>query len=293
MTASLFPPSLPITTISEPLFDDAGIDITMVRLDQIHEIISGNKLFKLWHYLQEASPNPNSRLVTYGGPWSNHLVATAYAAKLCGIKSKGIVRGEAPLQLSQTLLDCLEYGMELQFINRSAYATQCLTEGWSANDLYIPEGGYSLWGAQGAAMIAGLLPAADHYCLAAGTGTTVAGLCLGLYKKNILCVPAIKNMSDLETRINSLAPEYECTITIDNRFHFGGFAKYDPSLVSFMNEFYDKHHVPLDVVYTGKLMYTVSQLASEGAFPHGAKICCLHTGGLQGNRSLKGMLTYL
>ncbi len=292
MSASLFPVSVPLTAISEPLFGKAGVTVEMARLDMVHEVVSGNKLFKLRYYLQEASTIP-ARIVTFGGAWSNHLVATAHAARLYSLKCRGIVRGERPAQLNQALKDCQDLGMELEFVDRPVYRELCLQEGLTGNDLYIPEGGYSVRGAEGAARIAELLPGADIYSVAVGTATTAAGLCLGLNEKSILCVPAIRNMNDLEVRLRFLAPQQNCSLEVDNRFHFGGFARYDKTLLNFMNDFYKKHGIALDFIYTAKLMFTLYQRIREGHYPQGTRICCLHTGGLQGNRSLEGQLSYL
>ncbi len=191
------------------LFDAKKIQLSVLRLDTIHPVISGNKLFKLHYFLEDAMAAPHKTLLTFGGAYSNHLAATAYACKMAGVKSIAVVRGERPLQLSHTLQHCLEHGMQLHFVSREDYAgkedevfLQQLKDQYGPCTI-VPEGGYHPAGARGAALIHRLIPAHtySHICTAAGTATTAAGLLKGASNENIVVVPVLKGMTDIEERI--------------------------------------------------------------------------------------------
>ena len=271
-----------------------------MRLDEIHPIVSGNKIFKLHHFLDKVK---GKTVVTFGGAYSNHLVATAFACKQKGNDCVGIVRGEKPKQLSHTLQHCIEYGMHLRFISRDEYNKK-ETEAFIAElqNTYgdcsiIPEGGYSREGALGASLIAGYIDDdVTHICCAVGTATTAAGLLLNkkLHQKTI-AFPVLKGMDDIEQRIEFLTGiKFDSQqLDIENNYHFGGYAKKTNNLISFMNDLYNEHQLPTDFVYTGKMMYGVMDLIEKNFFLSGSKICCVHTGGLQGNLSLqKNTLTF-
>lgn len=282
--------------INDPIAGQKQVNISVARLDKIHPVISGNKLFKLWYFLQHARKIKNAKLLTYGGAYSNHLVATAYAAREFGVACKGIVRGEKPVKLSHTLQSCLEYGMKLEFVSRAIYKTRsAAATSLPANIIHIPEGGYHPDGAKGASLIMDQLPPATYYCVSAGTATTLAGLLMGSNSDNkIIVFPALKGITDISSRIKYLTGHTYNNIHIDDRFHFGGYAKHSPELIEFMNDFYNKHGIPLDFVYTGKMMIGVLQLLKENFFTPGSNMICLHTGGLQGNFSLPaGTLGYV
>ncbi len=296
-------PHISADVLKEKFIDDAGIKISVLRLDKIHPVISGNKLFKLHYYIEEAISTGKKSLVTFGGAYSNHLVAAAYACKMKGIKSIGIVRGERPLQLSHTLLECMHLQMKLHFISREAYkdkdkplSISQLKENFK-HSIIVPEGGYGIAGAKGAALIMHAVPAdATHICCAVGTGTTVAGLLMGARgNQQIIAFPVLKGMNDLSASMQFLTenklPLSQLYTAPD--YHFGGYAKSNAALFHFMNTMFALHQLPLDFVYTGKMMYGVFDLIKKGFFPKGSNIVCVHTGGLQGNRSLqKTVLTF-
>ncbi|MEO7768991.1 MAG: pyridoxal-phosphate dependent enzyme [Ferruginibacter sp.] len=300
----LFPgPHLPTQIISDVLYDQKQLCLSVLRLDAIHPVISGNKLFKLHYFLQEAQQQSFEGIVTFGGPYSNHLVAAAYACKAAGIKSLGIIRGELPALLSHTLLACMEYGMSLRFMSRQDYNKKEDPDFLKKiqlkynNFLLVPEGGYHPLGAAGASLIMNLIENdISHICCAVGTATTAAGLLQRLEKhQQVIAVPVLKNMHDLEERVTFLTNRSfnNQQLTILNNYHFGGYAKKTEELIDFMNLFYQKHKVPTDFVYTGKMMFAVNDLIKKDFFPRGSKIICLHTGGLQGNLSLKsGVLCF-
>ena len=274
-----------------------NVQLMVARLDKIHPVISGNKLFKLHYFLKEAMLYQRP-VVTFGGAYSNHLVATAYACKIAGLSCTGIVRGEVSKSLSSTLLHCRQHGMHLEFISRekySAIANQSFTpliEGITKNALIIPEGGFNPVGAEGAALIMNSLQKydPDFICIATGTATTLAGvLQAALPGTEIIAVPVLKNFSDISERLLYLnGKAHYSNLHIWDDYHFGGYAKKTPELLDFMNELYKTQQVPSDFVYTAKLLFAVMDKIKNNWFPQNSKILCLHTGGLQGNHSLPG-----
>jgi 1-aminocyclopropane-1-carboxylate deaminase len=294
----LFPSgNIVLDELQDELLDLKQVSLSVLRLDLLHPIVSGNKLFKLHYFLQDALLQSCEGMVTFGGAYSNHLVATAYACREAGLKSIGIVRGEAPPRLSHTLMACQEYGMKLKFISRLAYDQKeqpaFLKELQSAykNYLFVPEGGYHPLGAKGAALIMDLIKEdTSHICCAVGTATTLSGLLKGLKSsQQLIGIPVLKNMHDLPERIDNLtnqkfAPQQ---LEIMNDYHFGGYAKKTKELIEFMNMLYLKHQLPTDFVYTGKMMFGIINSIQTDYFKKGSKIVCIHTGGLQGNLSLK------
>lgn len=287
-----------ITTdcISEPQLQEKNIRLQILRLDKIHPIISGNKWFKLKYYLLDARLKGYKTILTFGGAYSNHIAATAFAAKLHDFTSIGIIRGEEPAIWSHTLQEAGLNDMSLHFFSRTAYdeykrvpSAPILAERFG-HCYIIPEGGMGKQGVEGASEILNLVDISiySHIVSAVGTGTTIAGLFeKTIDSQQVLGISAMKNN-------NSLLPEIETLLnrSLPGRFqllhdyHFGGYARYNKELIKWMNRFYDIHRIPLDFVYTGKMMYAVFDLAKKDFFPPGSKILVIHSGGLQGNRSL-------
>jgi 1-aminocyclopropane-1-carboxylate deaminase len=293
----------PIDVLHDELFQQKKVSVSVLRLDKLHPIVSGNKLFKLHYFLETALQSKHKTILTFGGAWSNHLVATAFACNDLGIKSIGVVRGEETAVLSATLQQCLAYGMQLKFISRELYSHK--EELHFTNDLknefgefiIIPEGGYHPLGAKGAALIGDIVQQNNytHLCTCTGTATTLAGLLINSKDNKIISVPALKGMADTEARIDFL-----CGTTIEkdnlqifNDYHFGGYAKKTPELISFMNYLWQQHQLPTDFVYTAKLFFAIYDKIKKNYFEKESNILCLHTGGLQGNNSLpKGTLLF-
>jgi 1-aminocyclopropane-1-carboxylate deaminase/D-cysteine desulfhydrase-like pyridoxal-dependent ACC family enzyme len=276
-------------------FGEIDLEIFMLQLDTIHPVISGNKIFKLIYFLEEAKKSIHQKIVTFGGAYSNHLTATAFAAKELKLKSVGIVRGEKPKHLSPTLLFCLENEMQLEFISRDCYKKN------NENDylqeiknkygehILIPEGGFSIKGKEGAALINQYLTDKNftHVCLPVGTATTFAGLVdSNKNESEIMGFGVLKNFDDIEKRFVELKVNSEKNYSFFNNYHFGGYAKKTGELISFMNDFYEQNKIALDFVYTAKMMFGVKDLIKKKYFPESSKILCIHTGGLQGNSSL-------
>lgn len=293
-----------LDVLQDELFRQKQVSVTVMRLDKIHPVVSGNKLFKLHYFLEAAMDSPHRSLLTFGGAYSNHLLATAFACAAAGLKSTGIVRGERPAQYSHTLQQCLKYGMQLHFISREAYARKDDADMIrSFKDrigecTIVPEGGFHILGARGAALILDQVKNNDytHICTALGTATTLAGILLAVKEQQqVIGIPVLKGMTDIAGRVEILAGKEKAIgrLTLFNEYHFGGYAKKTAGLIQFMNECWTKYQLPLDFVYTAKMFYAVTDKIQTDHFPPGSKILCLHTGGLQGNLSLpEGSLSF-
>ena len=295
--------NIQLDEINSVLLESKQLELFVARLDLIHPIVSGNKLFKLYFFIKEAISTNKNTIVTMGGAYSNHLVATAFYCKQAGLKCVGIVRGEMPVIKSHTLIDCENYGMKLIYTSRSDYNkiendfVSEITNEDSDDVFFIPEGGYHPLGAKGASLIMEQIKEveASHICTAVGTATTLSGLVLSSKpNQQIIAVPVLRGMNDLELRLNYLTENIEHKPPyILTEYHFGGYAKKDEILIQFMNDFYTTFKVPTDFVYTSKLMYAIFDKIESNFFPIGSKIVCLHTGGIQGNLSLpKGSLVF-
>jgi 1-aminocyclopropane-1-carboxylate deaminase len=274
------------------------IRLDVMRLDLIHPIISGNKWFKLKEYLREAKVLDKKTIVTWGGAYSNHIVATALAAREQGFKSIGLVRGEAPANLSPSLQDAMAYGMELHFLNRQEYQQKHLPPAIHPNNEYylIDEGGYGIQGAEGAGDILKDINTDQytHYICAVGTGTTLAGISKRAEHQKTIGISVFKNNLSLQKEVEDLLrPEEKSRFLLVHDYHFGGYAKTNQALFQFMNDWFIKTRIPSDMVYTGKLFYAVNDLIQKQFFPPQSKLLVIHSGGLQGNRSLpKGTLIF-
>jgi len=276
--------------------------VDVLRLDLIHPIISGNKWFKLKEYLEEARKLNKKFIVTYGGAFSNHIIATAAAARESGMRSIGIIRGEKTDSVSITLKDAISFGMELAFISREDYRKKTMpsliSDNYNPEDIYIiNEGGYGLKGTDGAADILKQIDSAgySHIIAAVGTGTTLAGLIKSSQKEQqVTGISVLKNNLSLKKEIDDLLPaEYKEHFNLIHDYHFGGYAKYTAQLLNFMNTWFESTNIPSDFVYTGKLFYAINDLIQKNHFPSKSKLLIIHSGGLQGNRSLpKGALIF-
>jgi len=261
-----------ITTdhLSLPLFTSKKVDVDVLRLDRIDPVISGNKWFKLRYYLEDAIGLNKKTIITFGGAWSNHIIATAALCRSYDLQSVGIIRGEEPGVLSSTLQQARSMGMRLIFTSREDYKEKRIPESLITDTCYvINEGGYGIKGAEGAATIHEFFNEDDysHICSACGTGTMTAGLLMDCKETiKMIGVSVLKNNSAIEENINSLLPLEHKAFTIIHDYHF---------------------------VYTGKLFYAIHDLVATGYFPPGSRLLVIHSGGLQGNDSLnKGTLIF-
>ena len=279
-----------------PVYQEKNVEVDVLRIDKIHSVVSGNKWFKLRYYLEEAKRQQKSTIVTFGGAWSNHIVATAAACRLNNFSSIGIIRGEESETPSSTLLEARQLGMQLVFISREAYKSKQLPASVINRDDYymISEGGYGISGAKGAATILDHTIKGNytHICCAAGSGTMTAGLLIHPSQADIISISVLKNNFQLEDDIHQLTNNCKTPVIVHD-YHFGGYAKHTPALLSFMNEFYKQTAIPSDFVYTGKLFFAVHDFINNNYFKQSSKLLIIHSGGLQGNRSLsKGTLIF-
>ena len=279
-----------ITTDRIHSFNKHDIGIEVLRLDKIDPVISGNKWFKLRYYIHQAKVNNKKGILTFGGAWSNHIVATAAACQQHGLQSIGIIRGEKSLYLSNTLKKAEDFEMQLVFIPRSSYQKKEIPSDLNISEYAIvAEGGYGQLGAKGAATILNCCNKSyTHYCCAIGTGTMMAGIINGVSgNQQVIGVSVLKNNFSLAAQVQSLLESDHNNWSILHEYSFNGYAKHTPELLQFMNAFYRQTGVPTDFVYTGKLFYAVTDLLEKNYFPPGSKILVIHSGGLQGNDSLK------
>ncbi len=283
---SLFEKKIPIRSISLELDNGSYAAVDILRLDQIHEKISGNKWFKLKYNLLEAKKRSAQSILSFGGAYSNHLHALAYAGKLFNIRTIGIVRGE---EISNpTLLDCKQWGMELHFISRSDYRKK--TEESFLEKLqekypqayFIPEGGDNALGQKGCEEIISphISTTYNVLCCSIGTGTTISGLGKS-FTQEIWGFAPFKNAHSLKDKLTTSLPRLRY---IDD-FHFGGFGKSPKELLEFAQSFSTLHKIELDKIYTAKLFFGLTTILNQNALTLHKKILVVHTGGLQGNRS--------
>lgn len=278
----------PVEAINLPLFQEKSVQVAIKRDDFIHPFISGNKWRKLKYTLQEAKNKGITQLVTYGGAWSNHLLATANAGAKFGFKTHAFVRGE-PVT-NPVLALCQLFGMQLHFVDRQAYKDKELLYeqhfGQHANCLAIAEGGYGRLGMLGCAdIIEELEDSYDHIFCACGTGTTLAGLEWGRQRNNLAFqthgIPVLKGGSFIQQEVQALGVDASA-ITLHTAYHFGGYAKTKPALLEFIQQFCRQTGIMIEPTYTGKMLYAVHDLIAQDYFPKNSKILLLHTGGLTG-----------
>lgn len=267
--------------------------VDLLRLDLLHPIVSGNKFYKLRHYIEFALAKGVSTVASFGGPYSNHIVALAYTAKEAGLKSIGYIRTNADEPMTPSLKEAKAYGMELVYSGRTDFQSkkEAILQSSEANtDCYfIDEGGYGIVGAKGAATILteNNTTQYDYIICAVGTGTMLAGIINAAEpNQKIIGIPVLKNEGSIESEINALLEDKNRPYTLLHQFHQGGYAKTNPMMLDFMNRLWDAEKIPTDIVYTSKLLFGVGQLIKENYFEKNATILVIHSGGLQGNRSL-------
>lgn len=267
--------------------------VDLLRLDLLHPIVSGNKFYKLRHYIEFALAKGVSTVASFGGPYSNHIVALAYTAKEAGLKSIGYIRTNADEPMTPSLKEAKAYGMELVYSGRTDFQSKkeaILQSSESNTDCYfIDEGGYGIVGAKGAATILteNNTTQYDYIICAVGTGTMLAGIINAAEpNQKIIGIPVLKNEGSIESEINALLEDKNRPYTLLHQFHQGGYAKTNPMMLDFMNRLWDAEKIPTDIVYTSKLLFGMAQLIKENYFEKNATILVIHSGGLQGNRSL-------
>lgn len=271
-----------------------GISLVIKREDLIHPFVSGNKFRKLKYNLLQAKAENQSTLLTFGGAYSNHIAAVAYAGQENGFQTIGVIRGDEladKIASNPTLKFAQECGMQFEFVSREAYRLK--TEAAFLEQLkhkfgsfyLIPEGGTNDLAVKGCEEILtqedGIF---DYVTCSIGTGGTISGIInSALPHQKILGFPALKG-DFLQDEIRNFVRNDNWELILD--YHFGGYGKVNSVLVDFINRFLEKTKIPLDPIYTGKMVFGVVDLIEKNYFPENSKILLIHTGGLQG---IKGM----
>lgn len=281
----------------------SGIEVFIKREDELHSEISGNKYRKLAYNLEEARRQQHTALLTFGGAYSNHIAATAAAGKEFGFKTIGVIRGDElkarlpeVLKENNTLRLAHENGMHFHFVSRSTYRTkaeprfiQNLRDKFGAFYL-VPEGGTNELAVKGCERILEDKDAIfDVICCAMGTGGTISGIINSAKAhQKIIGFPSLKG-DFLKHEVAKYVLNKQ-NWSLNTEYSFGGYAKISTELVDFINRFREETGIPLDPVYTGKMLYGIVDLIKSGNFKKGTKILAIHTGGLQG---IAGMNTFL
>ncbi len=288
-----FSSNSPLQKVFLPEISEAELQLFIKRDDLLHPGISGNKWRKLKYNIINLKTSDKDGIITLGGAFSNHLHAVAVAGDHFGFHTIGIVRGEKPASLSGTLRLCEELGMKLYYFSRTEYRKKLLSReiidlvNFHPNFLYIPEGGENELAKKGCEEILTDLDfQPDFVCVPCGTGTTLGGMLNAeKLRSKIIGFPVLKGAEksiilNIESGLRS--EELKKSYSLVSGYHFGGYAKYNAELLNFILQFEKLTQIPLEQVYTGKMMYGIIDLAKKGFFKKGSKILAIHTGGMQG-----------
>ncbi len=266
------------------------IELTIKREDKIHPFISGNKYRKLKYNLIAAKQQNLDTLLTFGGAYSNHIAATASAGKEFGFKTIGVIRGDEladKISKNPTLTFAQQCGMQFKFVSRESYRKKTEPEFLSGlenefGDFYVvPEGGTNELAIKGCEEILTKEDTVfDYICVPVGTGGTISGLINSAKEhQKVLGFPALKG-DFLQKEIKLFTTKKNWKLITE--YHFGGYGKINSELITFINQFKEETNIPLDPVYTGKMLFGIIELISNDYFEKGSKIVAIHTGGLQG-----------
>ncbi|WP_286238175.1 1-aminocyclopropane-1-carboxylate deaminase/D-cysteine desulfhydrase [Neptuniibacter halophilus] len=293
-------PRVPLQHLQHPVLLQAGVSVALLRLDQTDAVVSGNKWYKLKYNLEWACEQGFRRVLSFGGAYSNHIHALADAGRAMGLETIGMIRGEPAYAANPTLRDAAQWGMQLHFVSRDEYRRRHdrayieeLAERFP-DACIVPEGGSNALAVKGAMEIVtpDLLDSVrpDQIVLACGTGGTLAGVALSCPQVEVLGIPVLKNAGFLRQDIADLmaqvTPQPAGNWRLDLEGHGGGYARTSAELLQFIRETERLCAVPLDQVYTGKMLMRLFQLIGQGVYPRGSRILAVHTGGLQGRRTL-------
>jgi 1-aminocyclopropane-1-carboxylate deaminase len=279
-----------ITPWQNGIFSTKKIAVFILRLDLLHPVVSGNKWIKLKNFIRQMNISNKAGILTQGGPWSNHIVAVAAACKELGVQSAALLKGNE--KMTASLEEAQSYGMELIWVDWNDYNNpDCYNAIAAEKNLYfVPMGGMGKLGSAGFTELIQReqFKEFDHIAAAVGSGTMFSGILLGKDKQQKATgISALRlRPSTLET-IKSLSSTQlldGCFIT--DRFVRKGYAKADDSLIGWMNDFHKQTNIPTDMVYTAKTFMALETLAQENYFETGENVLVIHSGGLQGNRSL-------
>jgi len=293
----------PLQTVHHPLLTANKVSLSIKRDDLIHPTISGNKWRKLKYNLLHAEAQGIQQLLSFGGAYSNHIHALAAAAHLFNFKAKGIIRGEAHYASNPTLSQAQAWGMQLQFVDRKTYRLKEQQDylaqlALDHPDTYIiPEGGTNTLAIPGveevvSELIQQMSQPIDHLFTATGSAGTLSGLISGAIKHSpntqVHGIAVLKEAEYLKQVIPELVPNAESiNWQLHTQFHEGGYGKVSVKLAEFCQRFTEQTRIPIEPIYTGKMLFALWQLIEQGHFAAGSNIVALHTGGLQGLNGLK------
>ncbi|CAN5400987.1 pyridoxal-phosphate dependent enzyme [soil metagenome] len=287
-----------LQTIEDPVFIARSLKVQVLRMDVLHPVISGNKWMKLQPWIELAKQNGNGAIVTKGGPWSNHVHAAAFAAQSEGLLFTAIIKGKEEM-CTPMLEDALKWGVKLIYVDDKDYKNDAkwIKLASSANQLYVPMGGEGEVAAEGVSQYINNLnlPAFDHIICPIGTGTTFRGIAASniSYTKMTAINPGINDPS-YEQMLLELREKYPAkNFSIIENKQLKKFGKWPPELVTKMNDWYQQWQLPTDIIYTAKMFFIFTELVKNEYFEKEESILLIHTGGLQGNRSLRqGLLNF-
>ncbi|MFY0639618.1 MAG: 1-aminocyclopropane-1-carboxylate deaminase/D-cysteine desulfhydrase [Bermanella sp.] len=278
------------------VINDFEVSLHVKRDDLIDDVISGNKLFKLYYHLEVFFKNKHKTLITFGGAYSNHLHATAFAGQQLGIKTVGVIRAE-PHELetlTPTLQDCKNWGMTLIGVSRSEYrlkqnSTMVQQHAQAFESPYwIPEGGAGELGVKGAELMLNGIDQTqyDVIVMACGTGTTLAGVIRASSPSvKVIGVPVLKGANWMHKEVEQYLESHMTNWELQLGYHFAGYAKWNDGLLNFIEQMQAQTNLPLDPVYTAKAFYGLLDLIKQEKIAKGSRVLFIHTGGLQGSRS--------
>ena len=288
-----------LTQLKNSLTEQFEVNLFMLRLDLYNSEVPGNKWFKLKYNLQKATHQEKKTLLTFGGAYSNHIFATASAAKKYGFQAIGIIRGEEHLPLNPVLEAVKNLGMQLHYLDRTTYREKhtenVLDKLYQqfGNFYLLPEGGSNHLAVKGCTEIWDLINIPCEYlCTAMGTGGTITGLIAGNKSESqIIGFPSLKGASFLYDDVKQLLtsfyeknPSFPQKETqnwqINNDYHFGGYAKFTAELMEFMQDFEQQQGITLERIYTAKMLFGIYDLIKKGKFEKGANIIAIHSGGV-------------
>ncbi len=283
-----------INTFNTPLLQSLNIrknfEVKILRDDLIHPFISGNKWRKLKYNIEGFQKSGKKAIVTFGGAFSNHLIATGAASMMFGFKVIAFIRGE---EVKNDYISFMKKcGMELHFVSREDYRKkhdpefikQLLISALNDSDpseyFIIPEGGSNEAAVKGCSEIMNDVSECDYVVCACGTGATLAGIARGLKEgQTAIGVSVLKAEGYIEKQVLQFNGDLRNTIIIDD-YHFGGYAKSNDELINFCKEFSGQTQIPIEPIYTGKMIFAVNDLISKGYFKKGSRIVLIHTGGV-------------
>jgi len=307
MTVFEQPLQVPISKLTDPMFDAHGINVQLLHLELTDTLLNGNKPFKLFPNIELARSLGYQTMLSFGGAWSNHIHALAEAGRRFGFSTIGVIRGDDGERPTQTLNFARSCGMTLLPVSRLDYRRRHTAEFIDSlrrrfGDFYlIPEGGANQAGVTGCKMLASVIQrslngsAIDEIVLACGTGTTLAGLTAGLSEINRVNAPHVRGIAvlkgagflrgEIKAWLDLISPEdlAHCW-TLETEYHCGGYARIPASLLQFISEFEARNPIVVDPVYTAKVLLAVYQRVQQGLYQQGTSILVIHTGGLQGRQ---------